>query len=182
MGVQLMTSRDGRSWRRVADRSPWLSPVPESWEQGCVFPGTTMFVKDDLIHIYYTGKTTRHGTPGKYGIGLATLPVDRFVAVRRENETEPGELETALFRSGGQTLIVNADVGERDLQVELLDSRGKVVAGFDRDSSRLKRRDKLRSAVTWIANGVERHIPRDQPVSVRFILRRGSLFAFQIQP
>lgn len=180
MDVQLMTSRDGRSWGRVADRSPWLSPVPQSWEQGCVFPGTTMFVKDDVIFIYYTGKSTRHGTPGEYGIGLATLPVDRFVALRRESETEPGKLETAMFQANGQTLVVNADVGERDLQVELLDSTGKVIPGFDRESSRMKRRDKLRVTVTWGDN--ERQLPENQPLSLRFILRKGSLFAFQIQP
>ncbi len=184
MDVQLMTSRDGRMWQRTAARSPLLSPVPNSWEQGCVFPGTSMFVKDDVIHIYYTGKNARHGTPGAYGIGLATLPVDRFVAMRRENADEAGELQTPLLDVVGQTLVVNADIGERDLQVELLDAKGSVVPGFDRESSHVKKRDDLRSTVSWRDGDSERHVGDrnpQQPVSIRFIVRNGSLFSFQIQ-
>ncbi|MFN0198065.1 MAG: hypothetical protein ACKVT0_15065, partial [Planctomycetaceae bacterium] len=185
MDVQLMTSRDGRTWQRTAARSALLSPIPDSWEQGCVFPGTSMFVKDDVIHIYYTGKNSRHGTPGAYGIGLATLPVNRFVALRRENADEPGELQTRLLDVVGQTLVVNADVGEHDLQVELLDSKGIVIPGFDREHSQTKKRDELRYIISWRDGDAERHIgDRDpkQPLSIRFILQGGSLFAFQIEP
>lgn len=184
MDVQLMTSRDGRTWHRSGDRQPMIKPVPESWEAGSVFPGTTLLLKDDMIHIYYTGKTTRHGTPGTTGIGLATLPADRFVALQPDDKNRAGELQTKLFTADGKTLLVNADVAEGDLQVELLDANGQVIPGFTRESSLLKRHDALRWTVIWTDGTTTKHLGdrrANQPVALRFLLRNGSLFAFQVR-
>jgi hypothetical protein len=50
--TQLVVSRDGRTWNRVADRTPFLKPTPIAWDRGGLWPGTTMFVKDDQVYIY----------------------------------------------------------------------------------------------------------------------------------
>ncbi len=72
MDVQLMTSRDGRDWQRVAGRDVFLEPTPGAWDQGRIMVSTTMLLRDDQVYIYYTSSETRHGSGswGTLGIGL----------------------------------------------------------------------------------------------------------------
>jgi hypothetical protein len=185
MDVQLMVSRDGRSWERVADRETFLEPTPGTWDQGRVFPGTTLVMKDDLIHLYYTGIGTRHGEQaGKPGIGLATLPADRFVSLRPKIQSEEAILETHPLEFAGNTLLLNAEIGGEDLSVEVLDSDGKVVPGYSRAESRLLAHDNLRYRATWDGgdgDSLLERLPAVRPLALRFVLRGGELFAFQIR-
>jgi len=184
MNVQLAVSRDGRNWTRVADRGVFLAPTEGTWDRGGVFPGTTFFVKDDLIYIYYTGVDGRHGEKGrKPAIGLATLPADRFVGLTQEEPSSPGILETPLLDFAGRDLVVNAEIEGRDIEIELLDSEGRVLGGFNRANSRLVPVDGLRYRVVWQLPEGEKDmgaVSDEQPVAVRFLLRKGSLFSFQV--
>ena len=182
--TQLVVSRDGIHWNRVADRGTFLASTPGTWDEGRIHaPSTTMFVKDDVVYIYYSASETRHGSGkwGKPGIGLATLPADRFVAVRPKKTTEPGVLETPPLKFTGDTLVVNADVHPADLKVELLDGNGNVLAGFGRDASCLVRHDALRYQVFWKDTPGKKSIgDTTEPVAIRFRLCRGALYAFQV--
>ena len=182
--VQMMVSRDGRHWRRVANRAVFLAPTEGTWDAGRVFPSTTMFVKDDQVYIYYTGDCTRHGTKaGKPGIGLATLPADRFMALRPADPSKDGVLATVPLRFSGTELLLNADVNAGDLLIEILDQQGRVVQGYDRDRCRLVRHDRLRFRVSWAGEEGERalgDVARGRPVALRFVIRRGALYAFQV--
>jgi hypothetical protein len=184
--TQLLVSRDGRRWRRVADRQEFLAPTRGSWDAARVFPGTSMIVKDDQVLIYYTGIDTRHGD-GQWGnpaIGLATLPADRFVAVEKCEGTDEGIVQTSPLRFRGDTLLVNADVQNGDLEVELLDRQGNVLADFARDRCHLTVHDALRYRVTW-QNGGQEKGPVDvaalPAVALRFIIRGGKLYAFEVR-
>ena len=187
--VQLAVSRDGRRWHRVADRATLLAPTPAgskpAWDSGTIFPSTTLLVKDDEIRIYYTGVTRRHGAGrgAPRGIGLATLPADRFVALMPRSPSAKGILHTKRFSASGKDLRVNADVTADDLQVELLDAKGRVLEGFGRDRCRLVRCDELRYRATWRDGARTRtwaDAPKDRSVSLRFILGEGKLYAFQV--
>lgn len=182
MDTQLVVSRDGRTWSRVADRAPFLVPTPGTWDAGRVFPGTTMFVKDGRVHIYYTGVSTRHGEGwGEMGIGLATLPADRFVGLRPKDGTE-GLLETPLLETAGGTLLLNAEAAEGDIQVALLDASGAPIPGFTRDASRLTRADGMTFLVEWENSGARLTLKdaRPQgPFALQVRLRGGSLYAIQ---
>jgi len=180
--TQLVVSRDGRAWHRVAERAPFLTRTNGAWDKGRVFPGTTMFVKDDLVHIYYTGVDTRHGEGwGSTGIGLATLPADRFVRIEQSDPARPGVLETCPLSLSGSDLLVNAEVGEGELLVELLSSDGQVLPGFGREQSHLVPHGALRHRIIW-QPGARRlgAAIRSGPLRLRFILKAGSLYAFQI--
>jgi predicted choloylglycine hydrolase len=179
--TQLMVSRDGRKWQRVADRQVFLEPTPDTWDQGRIHaPATTMFVKDDQVYIYYSASETRHGSGswGKPGIGLATLPADRFVALRQKEDKNAGILETPLLQLPKGQLLINANLNGGSLQVELLDAKGKGIPGFERSNSKLAKHDNLRYKVDWGENAGR--IP-DQPVALRFILNKAELFAFQVK-
>ena len=194
--TELVVSRDGRAWNRVAERAVFMGErkhVPggrRHWDMRA-YPGTTMFVKNDEVHIYYTGMNTWHGERPKglrrrMAIGLATLPADRFVAVLPADGKE-GMLQTKPLAASGDDLLINAETGRLgDLKVELLDARGGVVAGFDRSRSQLAAADKLRSRVHWDQGaGVVRSwsdAVRDGARALRFILRgKAQLYAFQLK-
>ena len=66
----------------MAGRAPFLQPEPDSWEQARVYPGTSVLQHDDRLWFYYSGTEHRHGQgAGRTGIGLATLPAERLVAL-----------------------------------------------------------------------------------------------------
>jgi len=186
MDVQLVTSRDGQNWSRVADRQVFMEPTAGTWDEGRIFPSTTLVVKDDLVYIYYTGSDTRHGISyGNVGIGLATLPADRFVALTPEDPTEEGILETVLLTTRGHDLLVNAGIDPGELLVEVLAENGTVMAGFDRDHCRLSVQDSLRYRVFWQEG--ERTLSLSDLVNMHFSLRfvlsgDGKLYSFQTTP
>jgi hypothetical protein len=184
MDTQLVVSRDGRTWERVANRAPFLSPTPGTWDAGRVFPGTTMFRRDGKIWIYYTGVGTRHGEGwGEMGIGLATLPEDRFVGSRVRDGESSGVIETRVLSFEGDELIVNAEVEADGLAVELVDAENEVVAGAERDKSRLIQHDPLRYRVVWGDGDTALSLDeaaQSEPVAIRFVLTSGTIFAFQI--
>ncbi|MBI2432144.1 MAG: hypothetical protein HYV26_04670 [Candidatus Hydrogenedentes bacterium] len=184
MDTQLVVSRDGRAWQRVADRAPFLRPTPNTWDTGRVFPGTTMIVKDGAVRIYYTGVSTRHGEGwGSMGIGLATLPEDRFVAVTAADPAQPAVIETRPITFSGNTLLLNAETKERGVLVEVLGADGAPLPGFAQTHCILTPHDNLRHRVTWQEGGHVRSLPDaagTNIVALRFIIRDASLYAFQI--
>ncbi|HUT73800.1 MAG TPA: hypothetical protein VM221_03060 [Armatimonadota bacterium] len=184
LDMQLMVSRDGTSWHRVAERAVFLGPTPGSWDEGGVFPSTTLVVKDDRVHVYYTGRSARHGVQGgATGIGLATLPAERFVALRPAGAGGGGIIETPLLRFPGEDLLVNAEIEPGNLQVELYDGSGRVRRGCEGNQSQLTPHDALRYRVWWQADGKRRSLGEatgGRPAALRFILRGGALYAFQV--
>ncbi len=121
-----------------------------------------------------------------YGLGLATLDADRFVSLRPTNFEAEGTLVTKpLHLPSGKNLLINADIEKDELQVELLDAQKKVVPGFGREESKLVRHDKLRYRAQWRgARGGQKtlsHAPRRKPLVLRFTLKNGDLYAFQVK-
>lgn len=182
--MQLMVSRDGRRWERVADRAVFMESTPGTWDCGRVHPSARMIVGDDEVRVYYSGCDTRHGEGwGASGIGLATLAADRFVALCREKPASEAAMETLPICADGDELVVNADIKGDRLQVELVDQQGSVLSGFGREQSRLVKRDSLRRRVSWADNGEEkswRHAAGYGARSIRFILGDCRLYSFHI--
>ena len=197
--VHLAVSRDGWHWRLMRDRA-FIPNGPDQWEQGCVHSGS-LVVKDDVMYLHYSGMRFSHqrgmeeqvdeaGQRWNWCIGAATLAAERLVAlVRREAGTD-GILETPPVRFEGDDLLVNADCEPGDLEVELVDDKGHAVqhqsspiAGFERDRCRLIPHDALRYRVVWEQDSGSKSIAQagvHQPFVMRFIVKRGRLFSFQV--
>jgi hypothetical protein len=151
-------------------------------------PATSMFVKDDVVYVYYSGANTRHGdkqSKNVTSLGLATLPADRFVAMQAERADKEAVLETYLLQFTGGELIVNAAATPEDLKVELVDPHGFVVEGFDRTTCKLSKQDDLRYRVTWNTPAGEKALAgarKNEPIALRFVLaRQAQLFSFTIR-
>lgn len=205
--VQLMVSRDGWNWDRVADRAIFMPcdiarPIlTRNWDFR-FHPTANFLVKDDVVYIYYFGTNIRHGEgrstgigqlantgDGKIedrmcGLGLATIPADRFLSLQPVNWAGEGVLETKPFKFSGALLIVNADLNGGKLRIEVVDENGQAMPGYGREQSRLAVYDPLRYSVTWKQqDGNEKglgQIPKGQSIALRFLLDNSELYSFQI--
>ena len=148
-----------------------------------------MVVKDDTIYVYYTGTNVRHGdktSKSDWAIGLATLPADRFVALKPKSPGKEAIVETHPLRFEGDTLIINANGRERRSQGRGAHGRGEAIPGFDRNACKLIPRDNLRSRVTWTCSSGDQSLGRarigNKPFRLRFILSdHAELFSFAVE-
>ena len=176
--VQLVHSRDGRTWRRCEDRSPVIPNGPHPYDAGCILGVCNTPVKHDgQTLVYYTAITTTHGgaLPAKrISIARATWPEDRFVSL---DAARHGLVETVLLKPQGDRLRINADASAGSLRMELVDDRGQTLPGFSADDCTPLTADGLAQAVRWKSRAT---LPADRPYRLRFHLQRASLYAFTI--
>lgn len=173
--LELGFSRDGFHWDRP-DRRGFIrgSREPGTWDRAYLHTTTGVFViqEDRLIFPYcaYSGDAGE-GRGDMYGggaIGLASLRRDGFASMVAANK--PGVLTTRPVKFQGTHLFVNLD-GE--LQVELLDNAGKLLATSKSVSGdNTKQRIDLPELARF----------QGKPVRFRFRLARGSLYAFWVTP
>jgi hypothetical protein len=180
--TELVVSRDGKSWERVAGRQPFLEAGSEAWERARAYPGTSVLTHGERLWFYYSGTEKRHGEgSGRVGIGLATSPAERLVGLVAEDPERPGELVTPPLQVDGEDLLVNAETGAGHIQVELQGEDGSPIPGSGAQDCRLEPRDPLRFAVRWgerpLAAGSS-----GAPVRLRVVLTgEARLYAFQVR-
>lgn len=193
--VQLICSRDGWNWTRVADRAVFIPNGPECYDWEMVSPRSAFVQVDDVIYIFYKGSPTGQASPGasrpasacrgkgesRVGMCIATLPAERFVALVPSSTETEGIVRTVPFDPMGRTLLVNAELSDPDdLQVEVLDGSGGVLPNYERDRSELVESDPLRYRVVWREHSLPK-MTDNKPVALRFLLRSGALYSFRLE-
>ncbi|MBL9215334.1 MAG: hypothetical protein JNG83_07655 [Opitutaceae bacterium] len=182
MPIELAVSRDGLDWQRPFRAVDFigLSPEPDRFDSGCLWTNATPVVLEDEIRFYYGGYSGRWNGDllrRPSGIGLGTIPRDRFAGVR-----PIGEVGQVTFRpldlGGRETLTVNAAVAGR-LRVEVLDERGYGLPGFTRDDAVPVTGDALRHAVRWKEKTL-RDLPAGRKM-LRVHLEDAELFAVSLR-
>ncbi|MCL4859417.1 MAG: GntR family transcriptional regulator [Caldilineaceae bacterium] len=180
--LQLVCSRDGDQWARVGDRRPFL-PVgaPGAFDHHAVMRATIPVVVGNELWLYYAGASLPStGWKGpSYQIGLATLTLDRFVALEAENEE--GSVTTRAIPCTDQTqLLVNAVVNPGGyLLVEVLDANGEAIVGFSRDEAVPFTDNAVYHPITWKTQD-DLATLTGRAVSFHFILRNAALYAFRL--
>lgn len=184
---QLAVSRDGKTWRRLSDRSAFipLGGVGE-WDRSTHMPPSSdPIIVGDEIRIYYSGRNIVHPTrwkvkddlpaltsipPFRGAIGLATLKRDRFVAM--EASFQPGKLRTKPFTHNGKRLHVNAAVPFGILDIGLLGEGGRVM-----QKATIQGKDSVDIVVSELTSF---SAVAGQPVQLEFSLSNGRLFSFWV--
>ena len=111
-------------------------------------------------------------------IGVATLPLDRFVGLQANRR---GTLLTRPFKLEGTRLTLNAKVPEGGrLHVAVLDAAGKVLPGFSAEQSISPRGDHLEATIAWGKAATLKSLA-GRTVRLKFHFKNATLFAFRVR-
>ena len=162
-------------------RMALISRGPDgSFDKDMIYPASEIITHDDTHWIYYNGYPERHGIGdrGKYGIGLATLKLDRFIG-RRASGQQTGSLVTRPFKLAGTKLQLNVSATAGRIRVEVLDAQRNPLPGFSgSDAPWQTAVDSLRWQPQWKTDLAPL---RGKLIRLRFQLENASLYAFQIK-
>ena len=151
--VQLALSYDGRDWKRVADRSPFIPIGSEGeWDDGMIFPHNQSFVLNDEVWIYYGGCKGRHTYEGQKhtyerASGMARVRKDGFISVDAD---KAGTMTTRNLQMVPCEVFLNAAVEKGgSISVEVLNPLGQAMEGFSKDDCIPVTGDSLDHTVRW---------------------------------
>jgi|TARA_B100001750_G_C15505318_1_gene599982 hypothetical protein len=172
---QLVSSRDGRKWERVGNRSPVIElGEPGSWDWGSVSIGNSVVIEKEEIKAYYTGRNDTHAhttidnEPVEGSIGVATWPIDRFVGLESK---EFGTLE--INESNPKTsLHINANANNGFIQVALYNNENNIE-GFNIEDSIKITSDSLDHIVEWNTNS---SLPKI-PLKIKIHMQNAEIFS-----
>ena len=178
-------SRDGFHWSRT-DRIPFIGATLRDgdWDRAYLRPAAGCLIIGERLHFYYCGFSGVHpdGRRNKYAGGsthVATMRRDGFVSM--DADANGGELLTRTVCFRGEHLFVNLDAPEGELRVEVIDDSGKAFPGFSLAECVPVVGDHTRVAVRW-SDRRTLAVFRNRPVRFRFVLKRGSIYAFWVTP
>jgi hypothetical protein len=178
---QLASSRDGIVWKRLGNRQPLLrSDEPGGFDHHGLTHATVPTIVGNELWFYYAG--ARHplnsGQP-MHQIGLATLSLDRFIAL--EAGAEEGRATTESFDCSTQSrLLLNAVVNPGGyVLVEALTEDGVPIAGFTRAEALPVEGNVIYHRVAWREHDDLSDLV-GQRICLRFYCCRAALYAFRL--
>lgn len=162
-----VVSNDGINFREPAHEWTFLMRGKDgAWDQGGLLQGQGFENIGDKTFIYYGAWDPRHreATPPRGGVGIATLPRDRFGdLVADETGKGPGDYQMPVIQSEFVTAAVPTKVGVRhrfylnadglgaraDLRIELLDDRERPLPNFSGKDAAVVRESGYHTPISW---------------------------------
>jgi hypothetical protein len=174
----LMTSRDGRVFRRWTDALiPLTAPEERDGNRsnymgwGLVqLPASDAEWSVYATEAYYTGPDSRVRRFAYRAGGLVSIRAD-----------QDGGLLTKPLRFTGDCLVLNyqaADAGH--IRVEIQDGKGRPVPGFELERCQVLTGDSLAAPVRW-QDAPDLAALQGKPIVLRFDLRRADLYSLQFR-
>ncbi len=163
----LVVSNDGLQFREPAHEWVFLERGADgTWDQGGLLQGQGFENIGDQTFIYYGAWDPRNwqGSPPRGGVGIATLPRDRFADLVVDHTTRgPGNyqlpetvsefLTTAITVDNHQphAFYVNADgLGDNAaLRIELLDAHMRPLPDYSGANAAIVRQSGYHTRITW---------------------------------
>lgn len=174
-------SNDGLHFREPVPEMTFIPIGPDgAWDQGGLMQGQGFENVGDKTYVYYGQADPRTWTagdkpiPARGGVGLVTLPRDRFGALRvRDYGEGASEFVTNDVTSGkgaAPRLFVNADgLGkEASLRLELLTHDEEPIAGYSGRDAAVISASGYQSPVTWKGGAAVKGLPERFKVKATF--------------
>jgi len=208
--VRLAASRDGKNWRHLNNRQPFLAPPGgDAWDASLVtIPSKPIQVGDELW-VYYGGSSCHHdwwitgGREGldvpeatdrslaKMGLGLAKLRLDGFASLDA-GHARPAIVITRPLISDGTKLTVNARCNPAgSIAAEIVDVNDDVIPGFGRADCDVFNGDSVGHTFSWggrteiPAGSGERAVypepERERFRKIRFFMANAELYTFALE-
>ena len=180
--VQLLTSRDGITWRRAGGRRPFLRKgLDVTPSGGMIVANPTLIDVGNETWLYYTGTGRRHvsgdpdAPPPSTGLFRATMRRDGIMSA--DAGWQGGEFTTPPLRHGGRRLKLNFDGSAGGwLQVELQSADGETLPGHARQDCDPVYGNDLARTVTW---GGSPGLPANGALRLRVFMRDMKLYTFR---
>ena len=178
--VQLMCSRDLKTWERLGERKPFIGSSKlgsGAYDLACVLPPSSPIVRGDELWFYYTGGMNYGLSLNKgvdadaFAVCLAVLRRDGFISLDAGDAI--GTITTAPFTLPGGALWVNVDAYGGELRAEVLGSDGEVLSVSEAIAG-----DHPRVELRWGRGELERL--QGKVVRLRFTLRKGAFYSYWI--
>ncbi len=179
-----VVSNDGLNFREPEYEWTFLPRGGDgAWDEGGVLQGQGFENIGDQTFIYYGAWDPRQRGAPRGGVGLATLPRDRFGALVVETAGEgPGnyqlpavtsEFITAALAAGAtepHRIFLNADGLGADaaMKIELLGDEEQPLPGYSGRNAAIVRQSGFQTPVTWNGKAQVRDLPARIRLRVRF--------------
>jgi len=180
---QLVSSRDGQSWSRVADRGAFVQRGAKGAFDSTMIliPGSPPIVRGNELWVYYEGSALQHEDrgPERAAIGLAKTRLDGFAAV--EAGKKSGTLTVKPIVLKGARLFVNAAVdtaAKGSVRVAVTQADGKPLPGFELANALPVTVDSVSSPASWQGDPA---LPTGKPLRLIFHLQSARLFSYWCQ-
>ncbi|MBN1341973.1 MAG: hypothetical protein JXQ73_04795 [Phycisphaerae bacterium] len=183
--VRLAVSRDGKAFKRLGGRAPFLRLGPAgSFYSRMIWALPDPIRMGDELWIYFAGSNIDHAdvrdpaASGRLsGIGRAVMRLDGFVST--DAGYEGGQLVTPPLRFAGKRLELNVDTSAGGcVKVELLDASGKPIEGFREADCVPVCGNSVRMPVTWRGGGDVDKLA-GKTIQLRLVMKDCKLYAFQ---
>lgn len=179
MDIELAFSRDGFHWERPFRHPFFLARnTAGQFDSGSLFTSSTPVFLENEIRFYYGGYSDGATGGDDYnmasGIGLATMPRDRFAGIWPQEKIGQVTLKPIDFRKC-ETLLLNADANSGAVWCEVLEADGFRVRGFTREDAMPISGDSLRHPVRWKEKSISQ-LPFGSYL-LRFHLENAEIFA-----
>ena len=182
MPIELAISRDGVRWKRPFRDEPFI-PLSRGrvFDSGLITSNATPVILSEEIRFYYSAyeqtwnSYVRHN---KTGIGMASLPIDRFAGIRPIYEIGQITLRP-IDLDGSETVTLNGDAEHGAIRVELLDEDGYRVRGFTQQDAVEITGDSLAHEVRWQGNRALQGLTPGKYM-IRIHLKNSEAFAIDV--
>lgn len=174
-----VVSNDGLNFREPAHEMGYITIGPDgTWDEGGIMQAQGFEQVGDKTYIYYGSGDLRTWTnyktpiPPRGGVGLATLPRDRFGDLRVQ-ETGEGASEfitNSITVRPARKIFLNADGlgADATLKLELLTHEERPLPGYSGVNAALVRTSGFQVPVTWKGAPELRGLPERFKVKATF--------------
>lgn len=152
--AELTYARSGVAWHRARPGQAFIPHGGEgAWDCGNLQCASAPVFLENEIRYYFAASNVRHSVhwelePGRFGIGMAALKPDRFVALVVDDE--PATIYTRRFTSHATEARVNAHVADGgEVRLALLDGDCNPLPGFEMSNCVPITGDSLGHRVRW---------------------------------
>ncbi len=177
----LLISDDGLTFREPTDDPAFIPRGADgTWDQGGLMQGQGFENVGDKTYIYYGAADPRTWTPGdqpippRGGVGLVTLPRDRFGDLRvrdyGEGASEFVTSDIAVKTKAARRLYLNADGlgAEAILKVELLTHDEQPLPGYSGKDAAVITQSGFQTPLTWSGRQTVKGLPERFRIKVTF--------------
>lgn len=146
--TSLAWTHDGETWYR--DPEHFFDPHPDKnqWDHAHAWIDEQLPVGNE-VYLYYGGYKRGHKVNRfeERQIGLVTMKRDRYVA--REAAESKGFLRTRTVLADGERLTLNVEANRGEARVQVIDSEGNPIPGFEFSDCNPITLDSVEAPVEW---------------------------------